>query len=132
MPYHALGSVGTIGGTSEGGETNEVDPLGSVDHLEVLYRDVCRLVEREQDRPDGRVVLRATHVPMSFPKALMHVQENSHGVIPRLAGAVKRASAIQDDVRAAQEPERSLVLEGERERVVRPVVQVVAELDCSL
>ena len=80
-------------------DTNEVDPLGAVDHLDVLHRDVRRLVEREQDRPDGRVILRATHAPVSFQIAQMHAQDNSQGIIPRLAGAVKRASAVEDDVR---------------------------------
>ena len=60
------------------------------------------------------------------------VQTDSQGVVPCLTGAVERASAIEDDVRAAKEPERGLVLEGERECVVCPVVKVVVKLDRSL
>ena len=69
---------------------------------------------------------------VSSKSYLVRVQGYSQSVIPRLAGTVKRASAVEDDVRAAQEPERGLVLEGERERVVRPVVEVVVELDSPL
>ena len=62
------------------------------------------------------------------PTGYMRVK-NPQCIVPRLAGAVERASAIKDDVRAPEEPERGLVLEGEREGVVRPVVEVVVELD---
>ena len=62
----------------------------------------------------------------------VYARKNPQCVVLRLAGAVERASAIKDNVRATEEPERGLVLEGERERVVLPVVEVVVELDSPL
>lgn len=116
----------------KGGDTDEVDPLRSVDHLDVLHRDVCSLVESEEDRPHSRVIFGTINVPLSFAIALICTQGNSQGVVPSLTRAIKRSSAVKDDVRAAEEPERCLVLEGKRKRAVLPVVQVVAKLDRAL
>ena len=114
--------------------THEVNPLRAIDHLDVLNRDVRSLEERQKI---GRTIESCFALKLrnrSVKAYSMHSRNRVYSqlIVPRLSRAVEGTSSIEDDVLAAKEPKRGLVLEVESEGVVGPIVEIRVELDGAL
>lgn len=96
---------------------DEVEPLGAVDHLDVLYQDVRRLEDRHCDGPQQRGVGREGVVPR-LQRSMINVVELYEWIETNLTRAVERPTPVDDDVRPTEDPESDLRLEREREAVL--------------